>query len=66
MHLRGLYPFLDLTRVCGMYHLKDGGAARALKAATAFLKTEKKIPAVLPDFSLYVNAGWVQSAIKNR
>jgi ABC-type taurine transport system substrate-binding protein len=66
MHLRGLYPFLDLTRACGMYHLKDGGAARALKAAAAFLKTEKKIPAVLPDFSLYINAGWVQSAIKNR
>jgi taurine transport system substrate-binding protein len=45
---------------------KDGGAARALKATAEFLKTEKKIPAVLPDYSLYVNAGWVQSAIKGR
>jgi len=45
---------------------KDGGAARALKATAEFLKTEKKIPAVLPDYSVYVNPGWVQSAIKGR
>jgi len=45
---------------------KDGGAARALKATAEFLKTEKKIPAVLPDYSVYVNREWVQSAIKGR
>jgi taurine transport system substrate-binding protein len=45
---------------------KDGGAARALTATAEFLKTEKKIPAVLPDYSMYVNARWVQSAIKDR
>lgn len=66
MHLRRLHPFLDLTRACGMYLLKDGGVARALKATAEFLKTEKKIPAVLPDYSMHVNARWVQSAIKDR
>ena len=40
MHLRLLHPFLDLTRACGMDLLKNGCAARALKATAEFLMAD--------------------------
>jgi len=62
-----IFPTMEQQVSCGWLGCgKDGGAGRALKATAEFLKTEKKIPAVLPDYSLYVNPGWVQSALKNR
>jgi taurine transport system substrate-binding protein len=41
---------------------KDGGVAKALEATSAFLKDQKKVPAVLPDYSGAVNATFVQAA----
>ncbi len=41
----------------------DGGAARALTFTAEFLKAEKKIPAVLDDYSIAVNPGWVEAAL---
>ncbi|MDE1167766.1 MAG: taurine ABC transporter substrate-binding protein [Pseudomonas sp.] len=41
---------------------KDGGAAKALAATAAFLKDQKKIPAVLPDYSVAINPSFVQAA----
>ena len=43
---------------------KDGGAARALRATAEFLKSEKKIPAALTDYSQFVNPRWVELALK--
>jgi taurine transport system substrate-binding protein len=45
---------------------KDGGAARALQATAEFLKSEKKIPAVLSDYSKFVNPEWVRAALDRR
>ena len=42
---------------------RDGGAARALTFTAEFLKAEKKIPAVLDDYSIAVNPGWVEAAL---
>ena len=44
---------------------KQGGAARALQATAEFLKTEKKIPAALSDYSQFVNPKWAELALKN-
>ncbi|MFQ5958346.1 MAG: taurine ABC transporter substrate-binding protein [Alphaproteobacteria bacterium] len=41
----------------------DGGAARALTFTSEFLKGEKKIPAVLDDYSVAVNPKWVEMAL---
>lgn len=41
----------------------DGGAARALLATGQFLENEKKIPAALPDYSKFINSGWVEKAL---
>jgi len=41
---------------------KDGGAAKALAATADFLKQEKKVPAVLPDYSVAINASFVEAA----
>ena len=43
---------------------KEGGAARALQATAEFLKAEKKIPAVLSDYSQFVNPKWAELAMK--
>lgn len=43
---------------------KEGGAVRALKATAEFLKAEKKIPAVLSDYSQFVNPKWAELALK--
>lgn len=41
---------------------KDGGAAKALAATAEFLKQQKKVPAVLPDYSVAINASFVEAA----
>ncbi|MFJ4440782.1 taurine ABC transporter substrate-binding protein [Pseudomonas sp. NPDC089422] len=41
---------------------KDGGAAKALAATAEFLKEQKKVPAVLPDYSVAINASFVDAA----
>lgn len=38
-----------------------GGAAKALSATAAFLKAQKKIPALLPDYSVAINPTFVQN-----
>ncbi len=43
---------------------KEGGAARALQATAEFLNAEKKIPAVLSDYSQFVNPRWVELALE--
>lgn len=39
---------------------KASGAAKALEATAAFLKEQKKVPAVLPDYSVAIDPGFVQ------
>ncbi len=39
------------------------GAARALRFTSEFLKGERKIPAVLPDYGEGVNPGWVEMVL---
>lgn len=41
---------------------KEGGAAKALAATAEFLKAQKKVPAVLPDYSVAINASFVDAA----
>lgn len=43
---------------------KDGGAAKALLATSEFLKGEKKIDALQPDYSKFVNPGYAEAAAK--
>ncbi|MFQ6023382.1 MAG: taurine ABC transporter substrate-binding protein [Acidiferrobacterales bacterium] len=43
---------------------KDGGAARALMFTSEFLKNEKKIPSVQPDYGKFVNPKYVEAAMK--
>ena len=38
-----------------------GGAAKALGATADFLKAQKKIPALLPDYSVAINPTFVQN-----
>jgi len=40
---------------------KDGVAARALAATAEFLKEQKKVPAVLPDYSVAINPAFVEA-----
>lgn len=40
----------------------NSGAVRALTESAAFLKEQKQIDSVLPDYSGFVNAEWVQQA----
>ena len=40
-----------------------GGAARALKFTSEFLKAERKIPTVLEDYGRTVNPGWVEKVL---
>ncbi len=42
----------------------DGGAVRALKFTAEFLKAEKKIPALQPDYSKFVTSAYVEAAMK--
>jgi len=41
---------------------KDSGVAKALAATAEFLKDQKKVPAVLPDYSVAINPVFVESA----
>ncbi|MFQ5994501.1 MAG: taurine ABC transporter substrate-binding protein [Acidiferrobacterales bacterium] len=43
---------------------KDGGAARALFFTSEFLKNEKKIPSLQPDYGKFVNPTYVEAAMK--
>jgi len=43
---------------------KDGGAAKALKATSDFLKEQKRIDAVAPDYSVFVTPKYVEAALK--
>ncbi len=43
---------------------KDGGASKALKATADFLKDQKRIDAIAPDYSVYVTPRYVQAALK--
>lgn len=40
----------------------DGGAAKALAATAAFLKEQKKVTSVLPDYSTVINASFADAA----
>lgn len=40
---------------------KDSGVAKALAATAEFLKAQKRVPAVLPDYSVAVNPGFVSA-----
>jgi taurine transport system substrate-binding protein len=42
---------------------KDGGAVRAIYFTSEFLLKEKKIPALLPDYTVAVNPKWVNMAL---
>ena len=62
-----VFPTLEQQASCEWLGCgKDGGAARALLATAEFPKNEQKIPAVLPDYSPYVNVKWVELAMKKR
>jgi taurine transport system substrate-binding protein len=43
---------------------KDGGAAKALKATADFLRDQKRIDTVAPDYSKFVTAKYVEAALK--
>ena len=45
---------------------KSGGAARALTFTAEFLKSEKKIPTVLDDYSKFVNPTWVRMVLDGK
>ncbi len=60
------YRFPDLASQVSSEWLgggKDQGAAKALADTAGFLKAEKKISEVMPDYSLFVNASYAQSAL---
>ena len=42
---------------------ESGGAARALKFTSEFLKAERKIPTVLEDYGRAVNPAWVETVL---
>ncbi len=56
-----LYQFPLASEQAGPTWL-GGGAAKALAATAEFLKAQKKIPALLPDYSVAINPTFVQNA----
>ena len=42
---------------------KDGGAAKALFFASEFLKKQKKIDAMLPDYGAVINDSYIKAAM---
>ncbi|MCK6454175.1 MAG: taurine ABC transporter substrate-binding protein [Alphaproteobacteria bacterium] len=61
-----LYGFPDLAAQASATWLgggKDGGAAKALAATSAFLKDQKRIDKLLPDYGAAVNPAFVQKAM---
>jgi taurine transport system substrate-binding protein len=62
-----LYGFPNLKEQASSAWLgggKDGGAARALMFTSQFLKNEKKIPALQPDYGKFVTSKYVEAAMK--
>ena len=57
-----LYDFPTLEKQASAQWL-GGGAANALMFTSEFLKAERKIPTVLPDYAPAVNAQWVDAVI---
>lgn len=43
---------------------REGGASRALRATAEFLKDQRRIDAVLPDYSVFVTSKFVEAAQK--
>jgi taurine transport system substrate-binding protein len=63
----GLYGFPSLQEQASKTWLgggKEGGAARSLAETSAFLKSQGTIQQVLPDYSVGVNASYVEAAAK--
>ncbi len=61
-----LYEFPTLAQQASARWLgggPEGGAARALTFTSEFLKAEKKIPAVLDDYSTAINPKWAEAAL---
>jgi taurine transport system substrate-binding protein len=61
-----LYRFPTLTEQASNAWLgggKAGGAAKALADTSAFLKEQGRVQAVAPDYSTFVNPGFVQKAL---
>jgi taurine transport system substrate-binding protein len=62
-----LYGFPSLQEQAGKTWLgggREGGAARSLAETSAFLKSQGTIQQVLPDYSVGVNASYVEAAAK--
>ena len=62
-----LYNFPTLAQQASCLWLgcgRDGGAARALQFTSEFLKTEKKIDSLQPDYGNFVNSSYVEAAMK--
>jgi taurine transport system substrate-binding protein len=60
-----LYEFLDVDTQLSCQWLgcgKEGGASKALEATSAFLLKEKKISALMPDYSVFVNPSYAEAA----
>lgn len=65
-HILSQYHFPDLQEQVSKTWLGSGkgeGAVQALTDTAAFLKAQKSIPDVLPDYSPYVNATYAQKAL---
>ncbi len=59
------FPTLEAQASCRWLGCgKEGGAARALQFTAEFLKAEKKIPALQPDYSQFVTSAYVEAAMK--
>ena len=62
-----LYEFPDFNQQLSCSWLgcgADGGAAKSLKSTSEFLKKEKKINDLMPDYSVYVNPEYAIAASK--
>ena len=62
-----LYEFLDFNQQLSCSWLgcgADGGAAKSLKSTSEFLKKEKKINDLMPDYSVFVNPEYAIAASK--
>ncbi len=62
-----LYEFPDLNEQLSCSWLgcgAQGGAAKSLQATSAFLKSEKKINDLMPDYSVFVNPEYATAASK--
>ena len=63
----GLYDFPDFNTQLSCSWLgcgEQGGAALSLKSTSEFLKGQKKINDLMPDYSVFVNADYAAAAAK--